>query len=279
MPLHRSGESLAAIPIKSQLCECHVQNTLGARVPTVPTFSLRGVHGDATSNGRANRRIAPIDHRLVATHEMGRACKSAPSAAITANMAKLYFNYSTMNAGKSTVLLQASHNYIERGMQTYLLTAKFDDRAGDATIASRIGIGQPADTFAADEDLFAKVAARLDAGPCACVFVDEAQFLEPEQVWQLARAVDDLGVPIMCFGLRVDFQGNLFPGSAALLALSDEMREVRTICHCGKKATMVIRQGEDGKALADGQQVQVGGNETYVSLCRRHWREALGDPR
>ena len=192
-------------------------------------------------------------------------------------MAKLYFNYSTMNAGKSTVLLQASHNYIERGMQTYLLTAALDDRAGQARIASRIGIGADADTFAKGEDLFAKIKARLEAGPCACVFLDEAQFLEPAQVWQLARAVDDLGVPIMCFGLRVDFQGNLFPGSAALLALSDEMREVRTICHCGKKATMVVRKDADGTVLKDGAQVQVGGNESYVSLCRRHWREAVGD--
>jgi len=192
-------------------------------------------------------------------------------------MAKLYFNYSTMNAGKSTVLLQASHNYIERGMQTYLMTAAFDDRAGQARIASRIGIGADADTFAKGEDLFHKIKARLDAAPCACVFVDEAQFLEPDQVWQLARAVDDLGVPIMCFGLRVDFQGNLFPGSAALLALSDEMREVRTICHCGKKATMVVRKDENGNVLKDGAQVQVGGNETYLSLCRRHWREAVGD--
>lgn len=192
-------------------------------------------------------------------------------------MAKLYFHYSTMNAGKSTVLLQASHNYVERGMQTYLLTAKLDNRAGDARIASRIGIGADADTFEAGEDLFSKIEQRLSEGPCACVFVDEAQFLEPDQVWQLARAVDDLGVPIMCYGLRVDFQGNLFPGSATLLALADEMREVRTICHCGKKATMVVRLDENGDVLKEGDQVQVGGNETYVSLCRRHWREAVGD--
>jgi len=191
-------------------------------------------------------------------------------------MAKLYFHYSTMNAGKSTSLLQASYNYREGGMQTYLITARFDDRAGPARIASRIGIGEEADTFQAGEDLFAKIAARLDAGPVACVFIDEAQFLSREQVWQLARAVDDLGVPIMAYGLRVDFQGNLFPGSAALLAWADEMREVRTICHCGKKATMVIRRGPDGQALKDGDQVQVGGNETYVSLCRRHWRQAVG---
>ena len=191
-------------------------------------------------------------------------------------MAKLYFNYSTMNAGKSTVLLQASHNYIERGMQTYLITAGFDDRAGQGRIGSRIGIGADADTFDQTDDLFDKIRARLKT-PCAWVFIDEAQFLTESQVWQLARAVDDLGVPIMCFGLRVDFQGKLFPGSAALLALADEMREVRTICHCGKKATMVIRQDGDGNVLTDGAQIAVGGNEKYVSLCRRHWRAAIGD--
>jgi thymidine kinase len=192
-------------------------------------------------------------------------------------MAKLYFNYSTMNAGKSTVLLQASHNYIERGMQTYLLTAQFDNRAGHGRIESRIGIGVDADTYDQADDLFAKISARLEAGPCACVFIDEAQFLTPAQVWQLARAVDDLGVPVMCFGLRVDFRGELFPGSATLLALSDEMREVRTICHCGRKATMVVRKGPDGTVLTSGDQVAIGGNERYLSLCRRHWREAVGD--
>ncbi|MBD3664324.1 thymidine kinase [Sulfitobacter aestuariivivens] len=192
-------------------------------------------------------------------------------------MAKLYFHYSTMNAGKSTVLLQAAHNYVERGMVPYLITAQFDNRAGEGRIGSRIGIGKDADTFATSEDMFSKIAKRLDQRPCACVFIDEAQFLEEEQVWQLARAVDDLGVPVMCFGLRVDFRGRLFPGSATLLALADEMREIRTICHCGKKATMVVRQDSDGKVLRDGAQVQIGGNETYVSLCRRHWREAVGD--
>lgn len=191
-------------------------------------------------------------------------------------MAKLYFHFSTMNAGKSTLLLQASHNYREGGMQTYLITARLDNRAGQGQIASRIGIGEPADTFEPGEDMFAKIQARLAQGKVACVFIDEAQFLQKEQVWQLARAVDDLGVPVMCYGLRVDFQGNLFPGSAALLAWADEMREVRTICHCGKKATMVIRRGPDGRALKTGEQVQIGGNETYVSLCRRHWREAVG---
>lgn len=195
----------------------------------------------------------------------------------TLHMAKLYFNYSTMNAGKSTVLLQASHNYRERGMQTYLLTAQLDRRAGQGQIASRIGIKSDADTFADSDDLFAMFEARMAQGPIACIFVDEAQFLTPDQVWQLARAVDDLGVPVMCFGLRVDFRGVLFPGSAALLALADEMREVRTICHCGKKATMVVRADAEGHILHDGDQVQIGGNETYTSLCRRHWRAAVGD--
>ena len=192
-------------------------------------------------------------------------------------MAKLYFNYSTMNAGKSTVLLQASHNYRENGMQTYLLTARVDDRAGVGRIASRIGIGSEADLFTPQDELFAMIKQRLDQGPVACIFVDEAQFLSREQVWQLARVVDDLHVPVLCFGLRVDFRGELFPGSATLLALADEMREVRTICHCGRKATMVIRQDESGQAITQGEQVQIGGNETYVSLCRRHWRQAVGD--
>ncbi|MDA7423721.1 thymidine kinase [Thalassococcus lentus] len=192
-------------------------------------------------------------------------------------MAKLHFHYSTMNAGKSTLLLQAAHNYNEGGMQTYLLTAAFDDRAGKGRIGSRIGLGREADNFVPGEDLFAKVEKRLAEGEIACVFVDEAQFLSHDQVWQLARVVDDLGVPVMAYGLRVDFRGELFPGSAALLALSDEMREVRTICHCGRKATMVVRRDGQGNVVTDGAQVQIGGNETYESLCRRHWREAVGD--
>lgn len=192
-------------------------------------------------------------------------------------MAKLFFNYSTMNAGKSTVLLQASHNYREHGMDTYLLTARVDDRAGVGQIASRIGIASEADMFAPTDDLYAMTKARLAQGAVACIFVDEAQFLTHEQVWQLARIVDDLDLPVLCYGLRVDFRGALFPGSATLLALADEMREVRTICHCGRKATMVIRQDAQGNAITEGAQVQIGGNETYVSLCRRHWRQAVGD--
>ncbi len=192
-------------------------------------------------------------------------------------MAKLYFHYSTMNAGKSTLLLQASYNYRERGMQTYLLTASIDGRAGQGRIASRIGITASADVFDRDSDLFVLLERRQRQGPIACVFVDEAQFLTVPQVWQLARAVDDLELPVMCYGLRTDFRGELFPGSAALLALADEMREARTICFCGRKATMVVRQDEEGRALTEGDQVQIGGNETYVSLCRLHWREATGD--
>ncbi len=194
-------------------------------------------------------------------------------------MAKLYFNYSTMNAGKSTLLLQASHNYRERGMRTLLLTARHDDRAGEGRIASRIGIAEPAETYGPEDDLFALIAARQAAAPVACALVDEAQFLTPAQVWQLADAADDLDVPVMAYGLRVDFRGELFPGSAALLALSDSLREVRTICHCGRKAAMVARMDPSGRAVTEGAQVEIGGNDRYVSLCRRHWREATGRSR
>ncbi len=183
-----------------------------------------------------------------------------------------------MNAGKSTVLLQAAHNYRERGMTPYLITAQLDTRAGAGVIASRIGLDQPADTFDTTEDMFAKLENALQADPKpACIFIDEAQFLTKDQVWQLACAVDDLGVPVMCYGIRVDFKGDLFPGSAALLAWADEMREIRTICHCGKKATMVVRMDDNWTPIGDGAQVQIGGNETYVSLCRRHFRAAIED--
>ena len=171
------------------------------------------------------------------------------------------------------MLLQASYNYRERGMQTLLLTAALDTRGGEGVIASRIGMTEPATGFTPKTDLFALVAAM--GRDCACIFVDEAQFLTSEQVWQLARVADDLGLPVMCYGLRVDFQGHLFPGSAALLALADDMREVRTICFCGRKATMVVRHDAQGRVLHQGAQVQIGGNETYVSLCRLHWREAM----
>ena len=187
-------------------------------------------------------------------------------------MAKLYFNYSTMNAGKTTVLLQAAHNYSERGMNPFLLTANADTRSGIGTIKSRIGLKKSAQTFSQSVDLLNKVKEVNSKKSISCVFVDEAQFLTEEQVWQLAKVVDDIEIPVLCFGLRVDFQGNLFPGSKCLLSIADELKEVKTICHCGKKATMVIRQ-LNGKTVIDGDQVQIGGNESYTSLCRKHWLE------
>ena len=190
-------------------------------------------------------------------------------------MAKLYFNYSTMNAGKSAILLQADHNYRERGMRTLLLTAQVDERDGVGTIASRIGIRADARIYGPEADLFELVQVELESGSLACVLIDEAQFLSPAQVWQLSRVADDLNVPVMTYGLRVDFRGEPFPGSASLLAIADDLREIRTICHCGKKATMVIRRDEEGRVVTDGDQVQIGGDETYVSLCRTHWREAF----
>jgi len=190
-------------------------------------------------------------------------------------MAKLYFNYSAMNAGKSTILLQASHNYQERGMTTMLLTAKLDDRVEVGQIASRIGVQAEAHLFSDDTDLFALVSQQHGRTPLSCVLIDEAQFLSADQVWQLARLSDLLSIPVMCYGLRTDFQGNLFPGSAALLAIADNLREIRTICHCGRKATMVIRQTEDGQVATSGAQIEIGGNDKYVSLCRIHWAEMM----
>jgi thymidine kinase len=189
-------------------------------------------------------------------------------------MAKLYFNYSTMNAGKTTVLLQAAHNYAERGMTTYLLNADFDTRSGEGKVSARIGLSAPADTYSTTDDLFDKVVARMATAEIACVFVDEAQWLTREQVWQLAKVVDNLNVPVMCYGLRTDFMGELFPGSSALLAIADNLREIRTICHCGRKATMVVRLDANGKAQTAGAQIEVGGNDKYVTYCRKHWTEA-----
>lgn len=190
-------------------------------------------------------------------------------------MAKLYFNYATMNAGKSTMLLQASYNYQERGMHTAILIAALDDRAGKGKVASRIGLSAEATPFGPGQDLYAMVEAMHRQEPLACVFVDEAQFLSPEQVWQLAGITDTIGIPVMAYGLRTDFQGHLFPGSLELLAIADELREVRTICHCGRKATMVVRVDAAGNVLHEGAQVEVGGNDRYVSLCRRHWAEKM----
>ena len=173
------------------------------------------------------------------------------------------------------MLLQASYNYQERGMRTVILIAAFDDRAGRGRISSRIGLESEAIAFERQDDLFMLVSDLHAAGEIACVFVDEAQFLTKEQVWQLARIADDLHVPVMTYGLRTDFQGKLFPGSMELLAIADELREVRTICHCGRKATMVARLDGQGNIIREGAQVDVGGNEKYVSYCRRHWVEKM----
>ncbi|SHM29246.1 thymidine kinase [Roseibium suaedae] len=186
-------------------------------------------------------------------------------------MAKLYFNYSSMNAGKSTVLLQASYNYEERGMNTLLFIAALDHRAGKGRIASRIGLSSEATIFEREDDLFSQIQAAMAAEPLHAIFVDEAQFLTEKQVWQLARVADELRIPVMCFGLRTDFQGKLFPGSAALLAIADNLREIKTICWCGSKATMVARMDTNGNIVDEGEQVVIGGEETYVSLCRKHW--------
>jgi thymidine kinase len=188
-------------------------------------------------------------------------------------MAKLYFYYSTMNAGKSTTLLQSSFNYRERGMHTLLLTAALDDRFGSAKVSSRIGLSQEADLFRQDDDLLEHIKSRYAEQKIDCVLVDESQFLTEAQVWQLTDVCDDLGIPVLCYGIRTDFQGQLFPGSKALLAWADVLQELKTICHCGSKANMVVRVDQNGKALKEGSQVEIGGNERYVSLCRKHFKQ------
>jgi thymidine kinase len=189
-------------------------------------------------------------------------------------MAKLYFYYSTMNAGKSTALLQASHNYHERGMRTLVYTAGVDDRGG-GRVHSRIGISGDARHFRPGQPLYEEIAAEHANSPLACVLIDESQFLTREHVAALGRVVDVLDVPVLCYGLRTDFRGELFPGSAALLAWADNLVELKTICHCGRKATMVVRVRGDGAVEREGAQVEIGGNERYVPLCRRHFVAAL----
>ena len=189
-------------------------------------------------------------------------------------MAKLYFYYSTMNAGKSTALLQAGHNYEERGMRTLLYTARIDHRDG-GRIASRIGIQREANHFNPASDLRAEVAAEHAREPVACVLIDESQFLTPAQVRGLAAVVDELNIPVLCYGLRTDFRGELFPGSAQLLGWADNLCEIKTICHCGRKAIMVVRVKADGSVEREGAQIEIGGNERYVSLCRKHFSQAL----
>jgi thymidine kinase len=188
-------------------------------------------------------------------------------------MAQMYFYYSAMNAGKSTMLLQSSYNYHERGMRTVLLTPKLDDRYGPGKVGSRIGLEAPAIGFDAGDDLYEGVSSEHARDRVHCVLVDEAQFLTERQVEQLAEVCDRLDIPVLAYGLRTDFQGGLFPGSARLLAVADNLIEIKTICHCGRKATMVLRVGEDGRALTEGEQIEIGGNERYVSVCRRHFKD------
>ncbi|HEU4814298.1 MAG TPA: thymidine kinase [Xanthomonadaceae bacterium] len=191
-------------------------------------------------------------------------------------MAKLYFYYSAMNAGKTTTLLQSAHNYRERGMRTLILTPRLDDRAGSGNVASRIGLQAEGTAFDAAHDLHALIEKDIGArGSLHCVLVDEAQFLSRAQAWQLTEVVDALRIPVLCYGLRTDFRGELFEGSAALLAWADELIEIKTICHSGSKATMTVRVDETGRALQAGPQVEIGGNERYVSVSRTEFKKVM----
>jgi len=190
-------------------------------------------------------------------------------------VAKLYFNYSSMNAGKTTVLLQSAHNYRERGMNPLLFTPKLDDRYGEGWIKSRIGLKAKATIFTRQDDLYEFTRAQLEHQNIHCVLVDEAQFLNREQVFQLTEVVDRLSIPVLCFGLRTDFQGELFEGSTHLLAWADELAEIKTICHTGHKATMVVRVDDEGYALKEGAQVEIGGNERYVSVSRAEFKKVF----
>lgn len=196
-------------------------------------------------------------------------------------MAKLYFYYSAMNAGKTTTLLQSAHNYHERGMRTLILTPALDDRYGEGVVASRIGLQARGVRFCAEDDLLAAVEADIAArGPLHCVLVDEAQFLSKAQVWQLSDVVDSLSIPVLAYGLRTDFRGELFEGSRYLLAWADNLEEIKTICHSGRKATMVVRVDEHGRAVTQGPQVEIGGNDRYVSVSRAEFKSiTAGDGR
>ena len=190
-------------------------------------------------------------------------------------MDKLYFYYAAMNAGKSTTLLQADYNYRERGMETMLWTARLDDRAGAGVIGSRIALSATAHSYDEEVDLFAAITDELKRRKLDCILVDEAQFLSQRHVLQLCEVADRLRIPVLCYGLRTDFQGKLFPGSAALLALADSMVELKAVCECGRKATMNLRVDEEGHAVASGAQTEIGGNDRYIALCRKHFFERL----
>ncbi len=190
-------------------------------------------------------------------------------------MAQLYFYYSAMNAGKSTALLQSSYNYQERGMRTLVYTAEIDDRFGAGKVSSRIGLSSPAKLFNQNTVLKDEISAEHAREPIHCVLIDESQFLTRQQVYELSDVVDDLDIPVLCYGLRTDFRGELFIGSQYLLALSDKLVELKTICFCGRKASMVLRLDQQGRPYNEGEQVVIGGNERYVSVCRKHYKEAL----
>ena len=192
-------------------------------------------------------------------------------------MAKLYFYYSSMNAGKSTALLQSSYNYRERGMRTVVLAPDLDNRYGGGKVTSRIGIEADAITFKEDDNLFDIVDSAADPDPIHCVLIDEAQFLTKQQVYELGEVTDRLDIPVLAYGLRTDFRGEPFPGSKYLLAWSDNLKELKAICHCGSKATMVVRFDENGEAVKQGSQIEIGGNDRYVSMCRKHFKEKIYD--
>ena len=188
-------------------------------------------------------------------------------------MAKLYFNYSSMNAGKSTMLLQANHNYIERGMKPRIYTSDLDNRFGEGEIVSRIGLKAKSNIFTSKTDIYKDVLNSCKNSIVDCVLIDEAQFLTQNQVIQLGKIVDELDTPVLAFGIRTDFQGNLFEGSKYLLAWADNLKEIKTVCHCGRKATMVLRLNARGEVVSDGTQIEIGGEEKYVSVCRKHFIE------
>ncbi|MDN3682383.1 thymidine kinase [Vibrio tapetis subsp. quintayensis] len=191
-------------------------------------------------------------------------------------MAQMYFYYSAMNAGKSTTLLQSSFNYKERGMNPVIFTAALDDRYGIGKVSSRIGLQSEAQLFRTESNLFDEIKAINEQEKRHCILIDECQFLSKEQVYQLTEVVDKLHIPVLCYGLRTDFLGELFEGSKYLLSWADKLVELKTICHCGRKANMVIRTDEEGNPIAEGDQVAIGGNDQYVSVCRQHYKEALG---
>lgn len=190
-------------------------------------------------------------------------------------MAQLYYYYSAMNAGKSTSLLQSAYNYKERGMQIILFTAALDNRYGEGKIASRIGLESPANLFTRETDLYAEMQKECDKHKISCLFIDEAQFLSKQQVVQCLKIVDALKVPVLAYGLRTDFKGDTFEGSQYLLAWADKLSELKTVCHCGRKANFVARLDSNGEPISEGAQVDVGGNEKYVSLCRKHFMEKV----